>query len=72
MSPRGFYQGESIHPHFTTDEYIQSDQGKREYATMDRLEKKAEAILTYPAKIAKKVWIAILIRLGYIKDLTKL
>ena len=71
MSPRGFYQQESIHPHFTTDEYIQSDQGKMEYATMDRLEKKAKAIITYPAKIARKVWIAILIRLGYIKDLTK-
>jgi len=71
MSPRGFYQRESIHPHFTTDEYIQSEAGQREYATMDKIEKKAEALFMYPAKIAKRVWTWILIRLGYLKDLTK-
>lgn len=67
MSPRGFYQGESIHPHFTTPEYIESEQGQRELATMDRLEKKAEAILTYPGKLAKRVWIWILFKTGYLK-----
>lgn len=71
MSPRGFYQGESIHPHFTTPEYIQSEQGQRELATMDRLEKKAEAILTYPGKLAKRVWYRILVWLGYLDDLEK-
>jgi hypothetical protein len=67
MSPRGFYQQESIHPHFTTDEYIQSDQGKKEYATMDRIEKKAEAFLTYPGKLARRVWYWILFKTGYLK-----
>ena len=71
MSPRGFHQQESIHPYFTTDEYIQSEAGKSDYATMDKIEKKAEAILTYPAKIARRVWIWILFRLGHLKDLTK-
>ena len=67
MSPRGFYQRESIHPHFTTDEYIQSDQGKTEYATMDKIEKKAEAFLTYPGKLARRVWYWILFKTGYLK-----
>jgi hypothetical protein len=71
MSPRGYYTKEFISPYFTSEKYLASDQHQEELATMDRLEKKAEAILTYPAKIARKVWIAILIRLGYIKDLTK-
>jgi hypothetical protein len=71
MSPRGYHQREFISPYFTSEKYLASDQHQEELATMDRLEKKAEAILTYPAKIARKVWIAILIRLGYIKDLTK-
>jgi hypothetical protein len=71
MSPRGFYAKESIHPHFTTDEYIQSEAGKSDYATMDRIEKKLASIVTYPAKIARRVWIWILFRLGHLKDLTK-
>jgi hypothetical protein len=71
MSPRGFYQRESIHPYFTTPEYIESDQGKSDYATMDKIEKKAQALFMYPAKIARRVWIWILFRLGHLKDLTK-
>jgi hypothetical protein len=71
MSPRGYYTKEFISPYFTSEKYLASEVHQEELATMDRLEKKAKAILTYPAKIAKKVWIAILIRLGYIKDLTK-
>jgi hypothetical protein len=71
MSPRGFYQRESMQPFYSTEEYIQSDQGKSEYATMDRLEKKAEALFMYPAKIARRVWIWILFRLGHLKDLLK-
>jgi hypothetical protein len=71
MSPRGFYQRESIHPHFTTDEYIQSDQGKDDLATMDRIEKKAKAFITYPAKIARRVWYRILVWTGYLDDLEK-
>lgn len=71
MSPRGFYQGESIHPHFTTPEYIQSEQGQRELATMDRLEKKAEAILTYPGKLAKKVWKKLMVWAGQLDQVDK-
>ena len=71
MSPRGFYQRESIHPHFTTEEYMASDAYKNDLATMDKIEKKAEAIFMYPAKIAKRVWIWILFRLGHLKDLSK-
>lgn len=71
MSPRGFYQGESIHPHFTTPEYIQSEQGQRELATMDNIEKKIVRFVTYPAKLARRVWYGILVWLGYLKDLTK-
>lgn len=67
MSPRGFYQRESIHPHFTTPEYIESEAGKNEYALMDRIEKKAQAIFMYPAKLAKRVWIWILFKTGYLK-----
>jgi hypothetical protein len=71
MSPRGYHQREFISPYFTSEKYLASEEYQNDLATMDRLEKKAEAILTYPAKIAKRVWIWILIRLGYIKDLTK-
>lgn len=67
MSPRGFYQRESIHPYFTTTEYIESEAGKKEMATMDKLEKKAEAIFMYPAKLAKRVWYWILFKTGYLK-----
>jgi hypothetical protein len=71
MSPRGYHQRESIHPHFTTDEYIQSDQGKSDYATMDKIETCLASLYKYPAKIARRVWIWILFRLGHLKDLSK-
>jgi len=71
MSPIGYHQRESIHPHFTTDEYIQSDQGKSDLATMDKIEKKLASIVTYPAKIARRVWYWFLIQTGYLKDIDK-
>jgi len=71
MTPRGFYAKESIHPHFTTPEYMASEEYKNELATMDKIEKRAEAIFMYPAKIARRVWIWILFRLGHLKDLSK-
>jgi hypothetical protein len=71
MSPIGYHQRESIHPHFTSPEYLASEQYKDDLATMDKIEKKAEALFTYPAKIARRVWIWILFRLGHLKDLTK-
>jgi hypothetical protein len=71
MSPRGFHQQESIHPYFTTDEYIQSEAGKSDYATMDKIETCLAGLCMYPAKIARRVWIWILFRLGHLKDLSK-
>lgn len=34
---------------------------------MDRIEKKIAYIVTYPAKIAKRVWYWILFKTGYLK-----
>jgi hypothetical protein len=67
MSPRGYFTREYINPYFTSEGYKHTDRYKEEIASMDRLEKKAEAILTYPAKIAKRVWYWILFKTGYLK-----
>lgn len=71
MSPRGFYQRESISPYFTSDLYKSSDHYKDDIATMDRLEKKAEAIFKYPGKLAKKVWKKLMVWLGYLDQVDK-
>jgi hypothetical protein len=67
MSPIGYHQRESIHPHFTSPEYLASEQYKDDLATMDKIEKKAEAILTCPGKLAKRVCYWILFKTGYLK-----
>ena len=37
MSPRGYYSKESIHPHFTTEAYRNSDAYKQEEAYVANL-----------------------------------
>jgi hypothetical protein len=37
MSPRGFYQKESVHPHFTSNTYINSEAHKKELESLSNL-----------------------------------
>ena len=71
MSPRGFYTRESIHPHFTTQEYRMSEQGKHEAAIEHTIENCFKGLIQYPAKITKSLWLWALLRAGYVKDIDK-
>ena len=71
MSPRGFYTKESISPYFTSNAYLNSEQGKNELESMSIIYTRYKALLQYPAKIARRVWYWALLRAGYIKDLMK-
>lgn len=55
MSPRGFYQREYLHPHFTTMAYRNSEAGKKEAA----LERTIVNNITKIFKFPLKVWAAI-------------
>jgi hypothetical protein len=57
MSPRGFYTRESLHPHFTTKAYRESDQYKSEIEAIHTIEVWFKGLLSLPRKIATKVWI---------------
>lgn len=57
MSPRGYYSKESIHPHFTTRSYMESDQHKKEIESLITIENRIRGLLLIPRKIATKVWI---------------
>ena len=69
MSPRGFYQKEYISPHFTSSEYLKSDMAKEDAATMAKIDKTFASLIKYPGQIAKRLYIWILLKAGYLKDI---
>jgi hypothetical protein len=69
MSPRGFYSKELITPYFTSAKYKESDQAKKDAATMDRIDKRFASLIKYPGQIAKRFYIWILLKAGYLKDI---
>jgi hypothetical protein len=69
MSPRGFYTKEYISPHFTSSEYLKSDQAKVDAATMISIDKGFGKLIKYPGQIAKRLYIWILLKAGYLKDI---
>jgi hypothetical protein len=69
MSPRGFYQKEYISPYFTSSEYLTSDQAKVDAATMISIDKGFGKLIKYPGQIAKRLYIWILLKAGYLKDI---
>ena len=71
MSPRGFYAKEYISPHFTSSEYLKSDQAKVDAATMDRIDKTFDSLIKYPGTLAKRSYIWFLLKAGYLKDINK-
>jgi hypothetical protein len=58
MSPRGFFGKESIHPHFTTEEYRNSDQHQREIDSYIAMENKIKAWFGYPGLLWMKILMA--------------
>jgi hypothetical protein len=48
MSPRGFFGKESLHPYFTTEEYLNSDQHKAEVDSYIAMEKMIKVWFGYP------------------------
>jgi hypothetical protein len=69
MSPRGFYTKEYISPYFTSSEYLKSDQAKVDAATMISIDKVFGKLIKYPGQIAKRLYIWILLKAGYLKDI---
>jgi hypothetical protein len=69
MSPRGFYTKELITPYFTSSEYLNSKQAKDDAATMVKIDKTFDSLIKYPGQIAKRFYIWILLRAGYLKDI---
>ncbi len=69
MSPRGFYQREYISPHFTSSEYLTSEQARVDEATMDKIDKTFASLVRYPGQIAKRLYIWALLKAGYLKDI---
>lgn len=62
MTPRGFFQKESIHPHFTTEEYLNSDQHQKEIDSYIAMENRLRSWFGYP----RFLWIKGLTALGYL------
>lgn len=60
MSPRGFFSKEMITPYFTSERYVNSDQGKQGIDYYISIENKAKATLKYP----QKIWFRILTAIG--------
>jgi hypothetical protein len=71
MSPRGFYQKEYVSPYFTSSEYLKSNQAKDDAATMVKIDKIFDSLIKYPGQIAKRFYIWILLKAGYLKDINK-
>jgi hypothetical protein len=71
MSPRGFYQKEYIAPYFTSAKYKESDMAKEDAATMAKIDKTFASLIKYPGQIAKRLYIWILLKAGYLKDINK-
>jgi hypothetical protein len=71
MSPRGFYQKEYIAPYFTSSEYLKSDKAKDDAVTMYKIDKTFASLVKYPGQIAKRLYIWILLKAGYLKDIHK-
>jgi hypothetical protein len=71
MSPRGFYTKEYISPHFTSSEYLKSDQGQKEMANLYKVNSTLVSLIKYPGQIAKRFYIWILLKAGYLKDINK-
>jgi hypothetical protein len=69
MSPRGFYQKEYIAPYFTSAKYKESDMAKEDAATMAKIDKTFDSLIKYPGQIAKRLYIWILLKAGYLKDI---
>lgn len=62
MAPRGFFQKESIHPHFTTEEYLNSDQHQKEVDQYITMTNTLRSWFGYP----RFLWIKGLTALGYL------
>ena len=71
MSPRGYYSKEYINPYFTSEKYINSPMHDQDIERVITMENRLRSWFGYPRKLAMRVWIAILVWSGYIKDLTK-
>jgi len=71
MSPRGFYSKELITPHFTSSEYLKSDQARVDADTMAKIDKTFGSLIRYPGTIAKRSYIWFLLKAGYLKDINK-
>ena len=62
MSPRGFYSKEMMTPHFTSERYINSDQGKEEIDQYMSIENKVMSIIRYP----RILWFNLLMAIGFL------
>jgi hypothetical protein len=71
MSPRGFYSKEFITPYFTSAKYLKSDQAKVDANTMAKIDRTFTSLIKYPGQIAKRFYIWILLKAGYLKDINK-
>jgi len=58
--PMGFYARESIHPYYTTEEYLHSDRYKSEMEYLYRVEKVLRSLTKYP----RKLWYLVLATVG--------
>jgi hypothetical protein len=65
--PMGFYTKESIHPYYTTEEYMRSDRYKSEIDSIYRIEKVLRSIVKYP----QRLWFDILTALGFLRGIEK-
>ena len=54
MVPRGYWGKESIHPHFTTPEYKDSDQAKEDQERLDTLKQRFGKVWQGITKAFKK------------------
>jgi hypothetical protein len=62
MSPRGFFSKESIHPYFTSEEYVNSDQHQRDIDSYIAMEKRLRSWFGYP----RFLWIKGLTAIGFL------
>ncbi len=60
MSPRGFYSKEMITPYFTSERYMNSDQGKEAIDQYISIENGLRSIIKYP----QRLWLNLLIAVG--------
>ena len=62
MSPRGFYSKEMITPYFTSQRYIDSDQGKEVLDNYISIDNRLRSILNFP----RKIWFELLMAIGFL------